>query len=729
MLISEVTCFADAFEITLLTDLAMIYRNCILIFSSAVFFADLLPAREPLSKSPGVNHGLIVRFIADHCVKCHGPERQAGSVRLDDLPSDPAEALERWSAVADQIRDGLMPPAKEPRPDVAKARATVAWIVEKTGRHVFKMPNQGNLIPHELLFGKPAQAVDPPAPRVWRLSPEAYLWFAKGVARELKVDSLVQPFTLVPERGIKDFAALYAIDEPSTEILLRNAEAIVEHLTDHTVKEGKLQGKNGSLRELVAVVDPTTPPTKAMLETAVQTLHRLAIGRPASPEDIARYLALYEKSLKTGDRPGAAKTMFQAVLLKTEALYRSELGSGKTDGAGRRMLSPEELCTAISLALGQRRDPGLYAAAQKGELTSRDQVAVHVRRILSDPKADTSRLLGFFHEYFEYGRAEAVFKDKPEKFVHVPRQLVADTDRLILHILAIDKDVFRELLTTPKSFVNYSTGKKKQGIEDPKPGFVLNPVNHKGLSGVESVYGVEQWVPDQPITLPQGTRLGILMQPSWLVAWSTNFHNDPVRRGRWIRERLLGGTVPDLPIGVAAQIPDDPHRTLRDRLTVTREAQCWRCHKRMDELGLPFEQFDHYGRFRDVEPVLDPEATAKNVDKRGKPLGPVYRNAPLVTTGTITDSGDPKLDGVVKDPRELVTRIANSDRARQVFIRHAFRYFLGRNESLADARTLQDADRAYVASGGSFKELVVALLTSDSFLYRSVSSMPKEDSK
>ena len=56
---------------------------------------------------------------------------------------------------------------------------------------------------------------------------------------------------------------------------------------------------------------------------------------------------------------------------------------------------------------------------------------------------------------------------------------------------------------------------------------------------------------------------------------------------------------------------------------------------------------------------------------------------------------------------------------RQVFVRHAFRYYLGRNETLADAKTLQDADRAYVASGGSFKALVVALLTSDSFLYRS----------
>ena len=41
-------------------------------------------------------------------------------------------------------------------------------------------------------------------------------------------------------------------------------------------------------------------------------------------------------------------------------------------------------------------------------------------------------------------------------------------------------------------------------------------------------------------------------------------------------------------------------------------------------------------------------------------------------------------------------------------------------ETLADARTLQDADRAYVESSGSFKTLLVSLLTSDSFLMRTV---------
>ena len=52
-----------------------------------------------------------------------------------------------------------------------------------------------------------------------------------------------------------------------------------------------------------------------------------------------------------------------------------------------------------------------------------------------------------------------------------------------------------------------------------------------------------------------------------------------------------------------AQVPDEPHRTLRDRLSVTRVDACWKCHQRMDELGLAFENFDHFGRLRATETV------------------------------------------------------------------------------------------------------------------------------
>ena len=45
---------------------------------------------------------------------------------------------------------------------------------------------------------------------------------------------------------------------------------------------------------------------------------------------------------------------------------------------------------------------------------------------------------------------------------------------------------------------------------------------------------------------------------------------------------------------------------------------------------------------------------------------------------------------------------------------------------LSDSKTLMEADRAYVESGGSFNAVVISLLSSDSFMYR---KSPLRDSR
>jgi hypothetical protein len=699
------------------------YLSSLAIFASWCVFA---PTHRAALAADNATATFVKQLIKTHCVKCHGPNKQEGDIRLDDLSTDENQDVSRWNLVHEQLRGGLMPPEEEPRIAREKLTIVLEWLSQQASKQRLPLPNQGNLISHELLFGKAATGIASAPARVWRLSPEGYKGFVGEVHRG-RADGLVQPFTVIPERGIKDFAELYSIDEPSTEVLLRNAEMIVAGQTAHEIKDGKVQGKNDTIGEFVKLMDPAIEPGRNQLESAVQTQFRLAVGRKADVNEVERFLSLYEKCATDGDRPAAVKTMLQAVLLRADAMYRSEFGAA-AGGSSRKMLKPLELARALSLALGDRRESGIMQAADKGQLTTKEDVAAHVQRILDDPKIKKPRLLRFFQEYFEYHRAADVFKDKPtDKIKHVPQVLVNDTDRLVLYILEQDKDVLRELLTTRLSFVNYNTKVDKSKPDRPLVGVPFdvipppdkNPKNKpEWLGGVDAVYGFQQWPQEQPTQLPEGRRLGILMQPSWLVAWSTNFDNDVVRRGRWVRERLLGGTVPDLPIGVVAQVPDDKHRTYRDRLTVTRDAKCWKCHQQMDDLGLPFENFDHYGRFRSTEAVLDLVATEKNVDNKGKPRGPMTREVALDTSGTIANSGDVRLDGTVRGPRELVHRLADSDRVRQVFVRHAFRYYLGRNETLADARTLQQADRVYVENGGSFKALLVSLLTSDSFLLR-----------
>ncbi len=200
-------------------------------------------------------------------------------------------------------------------------------------------------------------------------------------------------------------------------------------------------------------------------------------------------------------------------------------------------------------------------------------------------------------------------------------------------------------------------------------------------------------------TAPEGQRLGILTHPSWLVSHSDAMDNHAIHRGRWIQERLLGGGIPDVPITVDAMLPDEPHKTLRERMRVTRETYCWTCHQKMDPLGLPFEMYNHAGIYRTTE-----------------------LNKPVDTSGEIIDSGAPELDGEVADAIEMIRKLSESQRVEQVFVRHAFRFWMGRNETLNDAPVLRAAHRAYAESGGSMKALITSLLTSDAFLYRTRSA-------
>ena len=231
------------------------------------------------------------------------------------------------------------------------------------------------------------------------------------------------------------------------------------------------------------------------------------------------------------------------------------------------------------------------------------------------------------------------------------------------------------------------------------------------------------WSPTQPAKVPN--RKGLLTHPAWLVAHAQNTETDPVIRGKWIREKLLAGTIPDVPITVDASIPEDHHKTLRDRLaSATENSYCWKCHESMNPLGYAFESYDDFGRFRTEESLEYPEhIIEKKPDKApGRnhllDLRDIYKTIPLDSTGYLSGTRDESLDGEIEDALDLAGRLGKSRLVRQSIIRHAFRYFMGRNETLSDSKALIDAERAYDESGGSFDAVIVSLLTSDSFIYR-----------
>ncbi len=630
-------------------------------------------------------------FLREHCFKCHGPDKQKGDVRLDTLaPPADAKMHEMWKTVLEKITLGEMPPEEEPRPPRLEREHAIAALETALGgsggfsaKDKLLLPGMGNYVDHATLFTEPAVRRAASPARLWRISPHIFKDFVNGLAAKPVLQAKrnqggnglhpALPF-MTPAHTFRDAALPHAFEEATTELLVDIAWRVAGL---------QLAAKQGPAAFKVA--QAAAPPGEAEYRAVIAAQFGLALLRDPEPAEVKNLTALALRTAADASPQEALQTVLSAVLLTPEAVFRHEIGQGKPDEHGRVPLSSREIGYALNYALrDEPPDARLRGAMGADRLATAATVHAEAARLVNLPLAAAPRVLRFFQEFFEYTRAPEVFKDALETKHYFPPQLVDDADRFVLHILAEDRDILARLLTDEQYFV-FANGLPNRAPPEARA--------RKTYLPIFSLPSDWNWTAQQPVKLP-APRAGLLMHPAWLLAFSDNEKNQAIQRGQWIRTHLLGGTVPDVPIGVNAQLPTDPLLTLREKMKVTRAEYCWRCHQRMDLLGLPLEQFDDFGRHRTQE--LD---------------------RPVVTTGEIT-IGDPQLDGAVTDPFDYMRRLAASARVRQVFVRHAFRYWLGRNETADDAPTLIDADRAYVAGGGSMKALIASLLTSDSFRYR-----------
>lgn len=605
-------------------------------------------------------------YLREYCLDCHDSETAEGEVNLETFGRE--SSLRQLFDVYDQTVLEYMPPEDAEQPTPEKRSQFIQQLeamLRSKGHDRKTMAGYGNYVDHDSLF-TPNDLAASTEKRAWRVDPSAMADIAnkligKTIYRQQRqgVSKEHPSFTYrAPAHAFKDFSSTSYFENTTTELALAYAKEIAAHmeenrfaphqkridearqLTDEKKREGRLT--------LIGPVD------------RIGTTYRLLFHREITDEERGELAGLDER------------WAVAALILKCESVFRVEAE-----------MTPHELARTLGFALNESGpDPEIFEAVKTRRLSD-----VLDERMLTE--SFNWRLVRFLREYFEYDNAPNVFKDpedQPPQVFHRATQYrplwhVEDADYFCLRIVEEDSIVLKQLLTS--SLYSVKGGLNSTHIK------ILKRAEQNGyLYGYHGVYGIKPdelppWRADYEVP----DRLGMLHHPAWLISFSDNEKNQAIQRGRWVTTKLLGGHVPDAPVEVDASLPPDPTLTLREKMQVTRAAECWACHRRMDDLGLPFEQFDFLGHFRQLE--LD-----KPVDVTGAAMGEM-----------------------VEDPYSYVRTLAESQRVQQVFLRHVFRFFMGRNESLADANTLIAMEKAYQPNG-SLKAAVKTLFLSDSYLVR-----------
>ncbi|MEM7604733.1 MAG: DUF1588 domain-containing protein [Myxococcota bacterium] len=502
-------------------------------------------------------------------------------------------------------------------------------------------------------------------------------------------------------------------------------------------------------------------------------LRRRALFRTPSSEETALIRTLLDDALDAPDSSveESLRQVVTAAMLLPGGLFRSELGEG---GA----LSADELALAFASLLSDHpvgvpfdetqvreshpdfstRFEGRYAAirqaASDGTIADAEVRRVLFRRYafgIDDERPDLLRqvrrggdfsssvrraetrgsywiapnLMRFFREWLDYEAIE--FKQTPgatsnrDDFTanrsfgtfiqddlsgtsarqrgYQPRYDEALDDvvaRTVIESHQAGTDVFRALMTTTLFSVPSN--------EDLSEG--------RDFSGYGAAYGlaIDEAVANTREarwrTFARDERIGVLTHPAWLASHGDAFEDGPsiVHRGKWIRERLFSQTVPSLAfVMVNAQLAEsDPNVSARERVFRATGAEgrdaCAGCHALMNSLGHPFESFNHAGFARDFDRG---EGGRRSVD----------------SSAVITNLPDPSMNRTYRNTREFIEALSESAYERRGFIRHAFRYFAGRNETLEDACTLAAMENA-LDEDGSFFSMVEAFISSPTFSHR-----------
>ncbi len=351
-------------------------------------------------------NGRVKPLLETYCISCHEDGTAKGDVRFDHLAELPLNArLDLMNRMLEQVYLKQMPPPKKTQPSDAERKQLASWIWQELRKHnaskledKLRYPSYGNFVDHAALFSGAVKEKPFTPARRWLVSPSI---FNERVADVFKLEGreregakrgfygVTNPFVLPEHPGVRDYD-LATLDGGHLLVMLTNAQWIAsKQIQAARMKSGDFKAEeNANPKDkwfpkitpaaFETVIVSKTQPSDSDLVAAIQTQFDCVLQRPASENELAKYLELTRSAIALGGNVEGLRQMLVTVLLESEFLYRLEFGAGAKDAAGRQMLSPREGSYAISYALGDR-GPGCEVARGCRERTAQHEGGLRAR--------------------------------------------------------------------------------------------------------------------------------------------------------------------------------------------------------------------------------------------------------------------------------------------------------------------------------------------------------------
>ncbi len=407
---------------------------------------------------------------------------------------------------------------------------------------------------------------------------------------------------------------------------------------------------------------------QACVQQFIRDFGKRAWRRPLTTEEQARLLGVFTSARATLPVDASVQMVVEVLLQSPQFVYLLEPAAGAAADSVRPLDSWQVASRLSYFLLGSMPDHALFAEAEKGALSTAEQVATQARRLLALPRA-RDRIGLFFTEWMHLRNVDRMQKDPtlfPNYSLELGPALRQQVELFATSVILDQNGTATDLLSAPYTFISPELA----------PLYGVPAPTTPGFSRVE---------------LDPSRRAGLLTHVGIMASLAKSNQTDPVHRGKFVRERLLCQVVPPPPVNANITPPAvSADATTRQRFTQHRaDPACAACHTLMDPIGLGFEHYDALGQWRDEENGL-----------------------PIDATGDVMASD---VSGAFDGALELTQRLAQSQQVKDCFVQTWFRFAQGRAVTDTDKANLDDLKASFVASEFKISELMVAVTQTTAF--------------